>query len=85
MAYSSTEQAQGPLGGGLMFKIYTATDVATDGTSTISTDFRKILVAVPMNTTRAASGGLKIAKSGGTLTLTAETANDDFEILVIGV
>lgn len=83
MTYSSTLDLKGTIGGKIM-RVYDATDVATDGSSTIATGMRKIYGAFPMNSSRAGAGGLKIAISSGTLTLTSETANDDFKIMVIG-
>ena len=63
---------------------YTVTDVQTSGANTIATGMRKIKGVAFVNQTRAAAGGLKVAVSAGTLTLTAETADDDFLITVWG-
>lgn len=85
MAYSSSLAVKPfPLGGGLYGVVYTATDVQTSGANTIATSFRKIYSVTYQNKTRAAAGGLKVTVSAGTITLTAETADDDFELFVVG-
>lgn len=85
MAYSSTQTVKlSPLGGGLYFTVFTATDVQTDGTNTIATGLRKIHQVSYQNKTRAAAGGLRVTVSGGTITLTSENADDDFELFIIG-
>jgi len=85
MAEVGTENVKSSPLGGLHYKIYTATNVQTDGTSTVGTDFRTIRFVGYQNTANAGSGGLKITTSGSTITLTAETSNDDFELFVAGV
>lgn len=84
MAYSSTETKRVRVGGGIFKIYYTATDVQTSGANTIVTPFRKIYGISVWNKTRAAAGGLKMAVSAGTITLTGETNDDDFELGVEG-
>lgn len=85
MAYSTTNTVKlSPLGGGFYFGVWTATDIQTSGANTLATGLRKIVHVSYQNTTRAAAGGLKVTVSGGTITFTAETADDDFEVFVIG-
>jgi hypothetical protein len=83
MAYGTVLNKTDAIGSKLI-KYYTVTDVGTGGTNTITTGMRKIYHVSAVNTTRAAAGGLKVAVSGGTLTLTAENANDDFLLAVTG-
>lgn len=85
MAYSSSKKHFGPYGGGLNYETHTLTDVATSGSNTFEVDLRTIRQVTFQNKTRAAAGGIKITTSGSTVTVTAETADDDFEVTVIGV
>ena len=72
------------MGGGLYLGVWTATDIQTSGANTLATGLRTIYSVTYQNKTRAAAGGLKVTVSGGTITFTSETADDDFEIAVIG-
>ena len=83
MAYGSTRDFVDVMGKSLVHH-YTATDVQTSGANTIATGMRRIKGVAFVNKTRAAAGGLQVAISGGTLTLTSETADDDFLITVWG-
>ena len=83
MAYGSTRDFVDVMGKSLVHH-YTVTDVQTSGANTIATGMRRIKGVAFVNKTRGAAGGLKVAVSGGTLTLTAETADDDFLITVWG-
>lgn len=85
MAFSSTRVLEQSPVGGQGFAVYTATNVQTDGTSTITTDFRNIIYVGYQNKSRAAAGGLKTTVSAGVITLTSETADDDFELFIVGV
>ena len=83
MAYATAKNGEKmPLGEDFV-QYFTLTDVQTSGSDTTVTDFRKIKFVGFQNKTAARSLG--IATSGATITWTAETNDDDFEVMVVGV
>ncbi len=83
MAYSTAKNGEKVPIGDKFIQYYTLTDVQTGGSDTTVTDFRKIFFVGWMNKT--ATRGLQVAISGGTITWTSETNDDDFEVAVHGV
>ena len=86
MAFSSTLQERG-VDGNVPYKTYKLTDVQTNGSSIVYTGFKKVLFVSAVNQTDIADTFRPAwnAYSGGNVTLTASTADDDGVMTVWGL
>ena len=82
MVYSTTRTNQ-TVHGNEIVQDYTLTDVQDTGSNTVATGLRKIFDVKLTNT--SGTGNCAYSTSGGTVTLTAETNDDDFTMEIRGI
>lgn len=83
MAFSSSRAEQGVLGD-LKYEVYTLTNVADDSSSYVITGLSNVVFASAVNE-KAAGGVINVvSRDGSTVTVDAETANDDGKLFVLG-
>ena len=83
MAFSYERKKQGVLGD-LKYEIYALTNVADDSSSVVKTGLSSVLLASAVNEKAAASVINVVSRSGGSVTVDAETADDDGVLFVLG-
>ena len=82
MSYSAT-RTNDTVHGNEIVQDYTLTDVQDSGANTVATGLRRIFNVVLTNT--SGTGNCAYSTSGGTITLTAETNDDDFTMRIWGI